>query len=127
RELHLGEFQRRFCLGQSALCRIELGLIRTRVNHKEQLPLSQIRAILELPLSNASAALRVYGNGLESVALADLVEVNGHILSLCLGHTHQGWRRHLGTRSLGVRPVTARRDNTQGENSRQSRDLPVWL
>src|SRR5438034_7097907 len=81
--------------------------IRTRINHKEQLPLGQIRAILELPLRNASADLRGYGNGLESVALADLVEVNGHILGLRLDHTHQRRRRHLGTSSLGIRPVTA--------------------
>src|SRR5204863_8936619 len=88
RELYFREFERRFCLGQSALCRIELGLIRTRINHKEQLPFGQISAILELPLRNAAADLRGYGNRLESEALADLVEVHGHILGLRLDYTH---------------------------------------
>src|SRR5260370_28364029 len=96
-------------MGQSALCRIELGLIRTRINHKKQLPFGQIGAILELPLRNAPADLRGYGNRLESEALADLVEVNGHILGLRLDYTHQGRRRELRTSSLGILPVTAPR------------------
>src|SRR5437016_13679969 len=84
-------------------------------------------AILELPLRNASADLRGYGNGLESVALADLVEVNGHILGLRLGHTHEGRRRHLGTSSLGIRSVTARRSHLQDKQRQdiQKSELPL--
>src|SRR5256884_9130115 len=60
-------------------------------------------------------------------SLADLVEVNGLILGLRLGHTHEGRRRHLGTSSLGIRSVTARRSHLQDKQRQdiQKSELPL--
>ena len=50
RELDLRELKRRLVLRERSLGGIELGLVRTRINHEQELPFFEVVAILEMPL-----------------------------------------------------------------------------
>ena len=58
-ELDLRKIECRLRLRESCLCRIDLRLEGTRIDHKQELPLLQVLAVLEMPLDDASATCGV--------------------------------------------------------------------
>jgi hypothetical protein len=103
-ELNPGKIQHCFLLSEIGLCRVELSLIGSGVDHEKDLPLLQVCAVPEVPFDNSSAHLGHYTYGLERCIPANLIQVNGDVLRDRLRDAHQ--RRGHGGRSLGL-SVTA--------------------
>ena len=53
-ELNFRQIECRLCLRQRRLRRVNLRLVGTRIDDKQQLPLLQIFAVLEMPLGDAA-------------------------------------------------------------------------
>ncbi len=105
-ELDVRQIKCSLGLRQRRLCRVHLSLERPWIDHKQQLPLAQVLAILKMPLGDAPADLRSYCNRLERGVSADLVEVFRNILCRCLHHRDQRGRHRR--RSLHIAPAAGR-------------------
>ena len=99
-ELNSGQIQLRLVLRKGGLGRVELGLVRPRIDREEQVAGLQVRAVGEMNLRDAAGHLRLDGDHLARHGLADAVEVHGHVLR---DRCDDGYRsRRTGESGLGL-------------------------
>ncbi len=117
-ELNLRQIECRLRLRQRRFRRVNLRLVRTRIDDKQQLPLLQILAVLEMPFGDAPSHLRRHRDRLKGAVPSDFVQILGNILGCRLDHGNQG-RRH-GRRSLHIASA-AGRDRQQRQQARRQK------
>src|ERR1700716_2656685 len=113
-QLRRGKIERGPRLCKLCFRGIELRLIRSRIDGEKQLPFRELRAVLEVPLHDASRYLRRDRDRLERAIAADLIEIRRHRARDCGRRRHK--RRHGRRRRracvLSIAP-SARRERAQ--------------
>jgi hypothetical protein len=135
RRIHLqlrgGKIERGPGLRELGFRGIELRLIRSRIDREEQLPFRELRAVLEVPLHDASRHLRRDRDRLERAIAADLIEIRRHRARGCGRRRHKRrhgrWRRRVCVLAIARRGRRKRAQHTEGSDSSEpAQTISPW-